>query len=102
MAGLGLSLQLPDGSILPVSGVTTLGRGDPPALSDSCLSRHHLLLTPLESQPDVTLLTNQGRNGEQCEGIYTLCRNVCSCNACGMHGEVKGRRVLTTTHSCVS
>jgi hypothetical protein len=67
MSGPGLSLQLPDGSILAVKGVTTLGRGDPPALSDSCLSRHHLLLTPLEGQQDALLLINQGRNGEQSE-----------------------------------
>jgi hypothetical protein len=64
----GLGLQMPDGSILPVNGVTTLGRGHPPALSDSCLSRHHLLLTPLEGQPGVALLTNQGQNGEKYEG----------------------------------
>lgn len=63
MPGL-LVVELPDGSSASVDGPAAFGRGQPPCLADSFLSRQHMLLTPLESQADGLMLTNQGQNGE--------------------------------------
>lgn len=60
--------ELPDGSSASVDGPTAFGRGQPPRLADSFLSRQHMLLTPLEGQANALMLTNQGQNGERAIG----------------------------------
>ncbi len=68
----GLVVKFPDGSYTEVKSSTTFGRGTPAALNDIHLSRQHLLLTPLEGQPQALLLTNQGQNGKGTEETYHL------------------------------
>lgn len=65
-------VELPDGSSASVDGPTAFGRGQPPCLADSFLSRQHMLLTPLEGQADVLMLTNQGQNGEGMSSAWVI------------------------------